>query len=188
VPEDEQDTRKYWLIIFFSLIALLPHLRLIWLFRFYLTVLVKSFFRVLPGFVLLMWSIYIWSAALYQMKNDGGDGTTKWYSSNTALKESYGFSWGEDPSGWLGDFLSAGTVSVKPVITLLWLLLAHVVYFNIMIAIVGDVYGATKGSWTQGELEMKNEFVVMTEKLLFWRRCTKKCIFENNARRHLIFV
>ena len=79
---------------------------------------------------------------------------------------------------------------MKPVVTLLWLLLAHVVYFNIMIAIVGDVYGQTKERWSQGELEMKNEFVVSAEKLLFWRRCcfSKKCISENNIRHHLIFV
>lgn len=63
-----------------------------------------------------------------------------------------------------------------------WLLLANVCYLNIMIAISGEIFSENKEEWAQGDLSIKNEFVVQCEKLFFWRR------YQAHGLHHLVFI
>jgi hypothetical protein len=37
-----------------------------------------------------------------------------------------------------------------------------------------DVYNSLVAKWRSGELEVKNELILTTEKLIFWRRFDEK--------------
>jgi len=50
------------------------------------------------------------------------------------------------------------------------IIFCNAIFFNVMIAVGGDVFDEAKDSWTKGDLFEKNHVILMMERILFWRR------------------
>ena len=172
-------------LIFFAYSAVLPWMRLFPSLRFYITILLQTFLRGIFTFIIMFFCCLVWGVILYYRNMDGD---VSWLSFAETWHMSWDITWGENVTGWLENEPD----NHWKVAEILWSLLAYLVFVNIMIAVSGAVFNESKVEWLQGELEIKNEFIVQIEKLFFWRRtlffCSEAHNKEYNKTKHLVFV
>lgn len=95
----DDDFISYKWIAFTAMTGVIPWLRVVQLFRFYVTIVLQTVFRTLPCFILMFIFCFIWGAKLeFESQVDKN---TYMKTSLLAFKDSYSFTWGEDLSGWL---------------------------------------------------------------------------------------
>ena len=88
------------------------------------------------------------------------------------------FAWGEDLSGWLNE-----PTLDNYAISLVWLLVAHLSFLNMMISISGTVFSETSDEWESGDMEIKNELILYCERMSFWNHWK-----EDAHRKNIIYV
>ena len=104
--------------------------------------------------------------AVYTYFESQADAHTFYMNWSSAFKMSYSFTWGEDISGWM-DGLATKYVS-DVMLTIMWLLMANIVFINLMIAVSGSEFADTMENWEEGKLALKNELILYCERLYFW--------------------
>jgi len=145
--------RSFAPLIFGAFAAVTPWLRMFGVFRFYITVLLQTFFRGVMTFIIMFICCLTWTLVIYYRQEEEG---VHWLTLNESWHRSWAITWGEDLTGWL---YNEPSHSWK-LINIMWSLLAFLVFVNIMIAVSGAVFSETREEWVQGDLEVKNEFIL----------------------------
>ena len=146
-----------------------------------MTLVVKTTFRTLPSFFLMFLFCIIRTG--YTYFESQADIETFYLRIDEAFKLSYSFTWGEDISEWLVGFQNMFYIDIF--VSLSWLLMANIVFFNLMIAVSGSEFEETLEYWEEGKMALKNELILYSERLYFWNWFNHK---QGKRRKHIIYV
>ena len=123
--------------------------------------------RTLPIFLLMMIFCFIYSVKLEYDSQTSDLNFMK--TSLESFTEAYQFTWGENLSGWLE--FPDGTPRM---FSMIWLLVTHIVFLNLMISVSGAVYGEMCENWTAKSMSTKNELILYCERLYAFSCTTGK--------------